>query len=79
MYLTAETQMLLEKRIGRSMDELRSMDLDAEISFVEKRTGKKLRFASIVDKRRMSRGNFLLTHGRIKTKEQEDKWFRKLK
>ena len=79
MYLTNETKALLEKRLGKSLSEIRRMDLDEEIAFVEKRTGKKLGFSRKVDSRMMSRGNPLLAQGRITTKEQENKWFKKLK
>lgn len=79
MYLTNETKTLLEKRLGKSLSEIRQMDLEEEIAFVEKRTGKRLRFTRKVDSRMMSRGNPLIAQGRITTKEQEEKWFRKLK
>lgn len=79
MYLTSETITLLEKRLGKSFCEISRMDLDEEISFVEKRTGRKLVFSRKVDSRMMSRGNPLLARGRITTKECEEKWFRKLK
>ncbi len=79
MYLTDKTKALLEKRLGKNLSEIRQMDLDEEIAFVEKRTGKKLNFSRKIDSRMMSRGNPLLAQGRITTKEQEDKWFKKLK
>ena len=79
MYLNSETKALLEKRFGKSLSEIKQMDLDEEISFVEKKTGKKLVFSRKVDSRMMSRGNPLLAQGRITTKEQEDKWFKKLR
>ena len=79
MYLTNETKSLLEKRFGKSLDEILYMDLDEEISFVEKRIGKKLLFSRKVDIRMMRRGNPLLAQGRITTKECENRWFKKLK
>ncbi len=79
MYLDNETKALLEERFGTSLSELSKMDLDEEIAFVEKRTGKKLVFSQNVDSRMLSRGNPLISKGRITTKEQEDRWFRKLK
>ena len=79
MYLSDETKALLEKRLGKSLSEIKRMDLDEEIAFVERRTGKKLSFSQNTDSRMMSRGNPLLAQGRIITKEQENKWFRKLK
>ena len=79
MYLTNETKILLEKKLGKSLTEIKQMDLDEEITFVEKKTGKKLHFSRKVDFRMMGRGNPLLAQGRLTTKEQEIKWFRKLK
>ncbi len=79
MYLSNETKALLEKRLGKTLSEIKRMDLDEEIAFVEGKTGRKLVFSRKVDSRMVSRGNPLLAQGRIITKEQENKWFRKLK
>lgn len=79
MYLSDETKALLEKRLGKTLSEIKRMDLDEEIAFVEGKTGKKLVFSRRVDSRMVSRGNPLLAQGRIITREQENKWFRKLK
>lgn len=79
MYLTKKTEQLLEKRLGKNIKEIRNMSLEDEIAFIEKRTGKRLMFSKKVDKRMMSRGNLLLAQGKITTKRDEEKWFKKLK
>lgn len=79
MYLTKKTEQLLEKRLGKNIKEIRNMSLEDEIAFIEKRTGKRLMFSKKVDKRMMSRGNSLLAQGKITTKRDEEKWFKKLK
>lgn len=79
MQLTEKTKALLEQRLGKSLSEIRRMDLEEEIAFVEKRTGKKLVFSRKIDSRMIGRGNPLLAQGRITTKEREEKWFRKLR
>ena len=79
MYLTKKTEQLLEKRLGKNIKEIRNMSLEDEIAFIEKRTGKRLMFSKKVDKRMMSRGNPLLAQGKIPTKRDEEKWFKKLK
>lgn len=79
MYLAKETQILLEKRLGKSMSEIRSMNFDEEIAFIECKCGKRPQFSPKVDHRRMSRGDPLLAQGCIITKETEEKWFKKKK
>ena len=79
MHLSNETKALLEKRLGKTLSEIKRMDLDEEIAFVEGKSGRKLVFSRKVDSRMVGRGNPLLAQGRIITKEQENKWFRKLK
>ena len=79
MYLTKKTEQLLEKRLGKNIKEIRNMSLEDEIAFIEKRTGKRVMCSKKVDKRMMSRGNPLLAQGKITTKRDEEKWFKKLK
>lgn len=81
MYFSDETKALLEERFGKSLAEISRMNLDEEIAFVEKRTGRKLCFSTDVDPRMISRGNPLLAQGRFVTEKKTGigfKWLQKL-
>lgn len=77
--MAKETQILLEKRLGKNIAEIREMNFDEEMAFIESKCGQRPRFSRKVDLRRSSRGNPLLAQGRITTRESEEQWFKKLK
>jgi hypothetical protein len=65
-----EARKILEDSIGLPMDKICELNTYEEIALVESRTGKKLRFAKVQDKRKIGRGNPLLARRKIKTIEE---------
>lgn len=73
------TQLALEKVIGKSIAELTAMDMDEEIRFVEKKTGKPLKFSKTADSRMRGRGNPHIIRRRFCTMDDVDKKISELK
>ena len=57
MYLRTKTRQLLEKSLGRTVDELSNMDFSEELAFLKTSFGKSPTFPKKVDYRMVGRGN----------------------
>ena len=55
------------------------MDCDEEISYIQKRNNRKLIFSGKVDKRKIGRGNPLLSRRRIKTMDKVNEGLARIK
>ena len=76
--LSSETKQAISKTVGLPWDTLINMTVDEEIAYIEKKNGKKLGFAMRPYPNRRSTGNPLIDRYRFFTKEDEEKWFKKL-
>lgn len=76
--LSHETKQAISKTVGLPWDTLINMTIDEEIAYIEKKNGKKLGFAMRPYPNRRSTGNPLIDRYRFFTKEDEEKWFKKL-
>lgn len=65
MELRKETEALLEKSIGITLEELARMDYDEEIAFVEKKLGRPLEFPPGINLSKPQPRNILLSRGRF--------------
>lgn len=78
MYLSKETKQSLEKILGKRVEEISEMDFDEEIFYVERKTGKAVKYSKNRDDRMVGRGNPLIVRRRIATMEDVDKKLKKL-
>ena len=76
--LSSETKQAISKTVGLPWDTLINMTVDEEIVYIEKKNGKKLGFAMRPYPNSRSTGNPLIDRYRFFTKEDEEKWFKKL-
>lgn len=76
--LSPETKQAISKTVGLPWDTLVNMTIDEEIAYIENKNGKKLGFAMRPYPNRRSTGNPLIDRYRFFTKEDEEKWFKKL-
>ena len=76
--LSSETKQAISKTVGLPWDTLVNMTIEEEIEYIEKKNGKKLGFAMRPYPNRRSTGNPLIDRYRFFTKEDEEKWFKKL-
>lgn len=61
---------ILEKIVGKRYQDIVNMDCDEEIAYIQKKNNHKLVFSTKVDKRKIGRGNPLLSRRRIKTMDK---------
>lgn len=78
MYLSDETKKALEKILGKSIEDVSSLDFDEEISYVKQKTGKDVTFSKDTDTRMVGRGNPLIIRRRISTMADVNKRLEKL-
>mgnify|MGYP003478956733 FL=1 len=76
--LSSETKQAISETVGLPWDTLVNMTIEEEIEYIEKKNGKKLVFAMRPYPNRRSTGNPLIDRYRFFTKEDEEKWFKKL-
>lgn len=76
--LSPETKQAISKTVGLPWDTLVNMTIDEEIAYIENKNGKNLGFAMRPYPNRRSTGNPLIDRYRFFTKEDEEKWFKKL-
>ena len=72
LMIIEEAKKALETGIGLSLSQIRELDLDDEIAFVKKKTGRDLEFPKAPDPRKRARGNPLLAKNKITTREEID-------
>lgn len=77
--IKTRTKRNIERSIGLPLSQIVDLSIDEEISFIEKKSGKKLVFTKSNDSRRISRGNVLLALGRIMTMSEVNKKLDKIK
>ena len=73
LYMKPETKAHIERIVGKSIQEICSMDFDEEVRHVESKTNKPLRFSKKSDPRMRARGNNLIVRNRFCTMEDVDK------
>ena len=71
--ISNSSQEILEKMLGK-----RYKDIE-EISYIQKRNNRKLIFSGKVDKRKIGRGNPLLSRRRIKTMDKVNEGLARIK
>lgn len=76
--LSPETKQAISKTVGLHWDTLINMTVEEEIEYIEKKNGKKLGFAMRPYPNIRSTENPLINRYRFFTKEDEEKWFKKL-
>ena len=76
--LSPETKQAISKTVGLPWDTLVNMTVEEEIAYIEKKNGKKLGCVMRPYPNRRSTGNPLIDRYRFFTKEDEEKWFKKL-
>ena len=76
--LSTETKQAISKTVGLPWDTLINMTIQEEIEYIEKKIGQKLEFAMRPYPNRRSTGNPLIDRYRFFTKDDEEKWFKKL-
>lgn len=59
--------------LGKQYEDIVNMDSDDEISYIQKKNNRKLIFSNLVDKRKVGRGNPLLSRRRVKTIDKVNK------
>lgn len=59
--------------LGKQYEDIVNMDSDDEISYIQKKNNRKLIFSDLVDKRKVGRGNPLLSRRRVKTIDKVNK------
>lgn len=77
--INERTKRCLEATVGMPYDDIVKLDFEDEMNYVNKKTGKKLRFSGKQHSDRMGRGNPLIATGRIRTMEEVDKRIKGLK
>ncbi|MBO5364670.1 MAG: hypothetical protein J6A56_04320 [Clostridia bacterium] len=77
--LKDETKTNLEYLLGLKLEELEKMDVDEEISTLEKTEARKIRFSKERDFRKIGRGNPLLARRRMRTMDDVNKGLDKMK
>lgn len=76
--LSLETKQAISKTVGLPWETLINMTIEEEIDYIEKKNGKKLGVAMRPYPNIRSTGNPLINRYRFFTKEDEEKWFKKL-
>ncbi len=76
--LSPETKQAISKTVGLPWETLINMTVEEEIEYIEKKNGKKLGFSMRPYPNGRSTGNPLIDRYRFFTKEDEEKWFKKL-
>lgn len=76
--LSPKTKQAISKTVGLPWETLINMTVEEEIEYIEKKNGKKLGFAMRPYPNIRSTGNPLIDRYRFFTKEDEEKWFKKL-
>lgn len=79
MYMKPETKAHIERIVGKSIQEICSMDFDEEVHYIEAKTKKSLRFSRKPDPRMNARGNNLIVRNRFATMEDIDKKIERLR
>lgn len=59
--------------LGKQYEDIVNMDSDDEIAYIQKKNNRKLKFSNLVDKRKVGRGNPLLSRRRVKTIDKVNK------
>ncbi len=77
--ISNSSQEILEKMLGKRYKDIVNMDCDEEISYIQKRNNRKLIFSGKVDKRKIGRGNPLLSRRRIKTMDKVNEGLARIK
>lgn len=77
--IKSRTKRNIEHSIGLPMSKITNMSIEEEIEYIEKKSGKKVVFQKTKDSRKMSRGNVLLSLGRIMTINDVNKKLDKIK
>lgn len=70
MKIGTTAKMRLERNIGLSMEQIRSMSLDEQRKYIEKKTGIPMSFSPERNHTKRVRGNVALGRNRYKTIEQ---------
>ena len=73
LYMKPETKAHIERIVGKSIQEICSMDFSEEVRYVETKTRKPLRFSKRSDPRMNARGNNLIVRSRFCTMDDIDK------
>ena len=74
MYTINKTsQAIIGEVLGKDYNEIVNMDYDEEIQYIQKINHKKLKFSTIIDKRKVGRGNPLLSRKKIRTIDKVNK------
>lgn len=77
--LSPETKKAISATVGLPWEVLTNMTVEEEIAYIEKKNGKKLGFAMRPYPNIRSTGNPLINRYRFTTKDDEERWFKKLK
>lgn len=77
--LQEKTKQNLEYLLGVSLNELDGLDLDAELEHIENRSKKSISFSKKRDKRKVGRGNPLLSRKRYRTMSKVNQGLDKIK
>ena len=75
--ISNSSQEILEKMLGKRYKDI--VNMDCEISYIQKRNNRKLIFLGKVDKRKIGRGNPLLSRRRIKTMDKVNEELARIK
>lgn len=71
--ISRSSQKILETMLGKQYEDIVNMDSDDEIAYIQKKNNRKLKFSNLVDKRKVGRGNPLLSRKRVKTIDKVNK------
>ena len=70
MKIGAVARARLEKNIGLTMEEVRAMSIEEQLSYIERKTGAPMSFVSVDNPTKRARGNVALGRNRFRTIEQ---------
>lgn len=71
--INKSSQKIIERMLGKQYKDIVNMDSDDEIAYIQKKNNRKLKFSNLVDKRKVGRGNPLLSRRRVKTIDKVNK------